>query len=115
MLGPRTRRPVDVSRIDGLLSGDEAGHGGPGEEPVGDADARVGGLHHRRLMHVYPFVGEHLVGQLATAGRVGEVREPVAAQAAGERQRRDDLRLTLRRGLAWWPVAPQEVLAGRLR
>ena len=82
------------------MSRDEAGHGGLGDDPVGDAGARVGGLHHRRLMQVYPGVGEHLVGQLAAAGRVGEAREPVAAQAAGERQLRGDLRLTVRRALA---------------
>jgi hypothetical protein len=33
-----------------LLSRDEAGHRGLGDDPVGDADARVGGLQHRRLM-----------------------------------------------------------------
>ena len=103
------------ARDDGLLSRDEAGHGGLGEEPVGDDDARVGGLQHRRLMQVYPCVGEHLVGDLAAAGGVGEAREPVAAQAAGERQRRDDLRLTLRRALAWRAAARQQVLAGGRR
>ena len=97
------------------LSRDEAGHGGLGDDPVGDADARVGGLQHRRLMQVYPRVGEHLVGHLAAAGRVGEVREPVAAQAAGERQQRGDLRLTVRRALAWPAAARQQVPAGRVR
>jgi hypothetical protein len=37
-------RPVGASRVAGLLSRDEAGHAGAGEEPVGDADAVVGGL-----------------------------------------------------------------------
>jgi hypothetical protein len=41
---PRARRPVDAVRIEGLLSCGEAGDGGLGEDPVGDADARVGGL-----------------------------------------------------------------------
>jgi hypothetical protein len=43
----------------------KAGHGGLGEDPVGDADARVGGLQHRGLMQVDPRLGEHLVGHLA--------------------------------------------------
>jgi len=60
--------------MNGLLSRDEAGDGGLGDETVGDADARVGGLHHRRLMQVYPRVGEHLVGQgplLLGSGKFG--------------------------------------------
>ena len=58
-------------------------------------------------MQVYPRAGEHLVGHLAAAGRVGEVREPVAAYAAGEGQHRGGVRLTLRRssGLSWGRTA----------
>jgi hypothetical protein len=111
----RARRPVDPSRIDGLLSRGEVGDTGLGEDPVGDADARVGGREHRWLMDVYLCVGEHLVGDLAAAGRVGETREALAAHAASERQRRDDLRLTMRRALAGRAAAGQQVLAGRLR
>jgi hypothetical protein len=97
------------------LSRGEAGHGDLGEDPVGDGDARVGGLQHRRLMQADPRVGEHLVGDLAARGRVGEAGEPVAAQAAGERQQRDGVRLTLRRTLARWAAARQHVPAGRRR
>ncbi len=84
----------------------KAGDVGPGDEPVGDADARVGGLQHRRLMDVDPRVGEHLVGQLAAGARVGEAREPVVSQAAGERQLRGDLRVTGRRALACFGRRP---------
>ena len=69
---------------------------------------------HRRLMQVDSRVGEHLVGHLAAAGRVGEVGEPVAAQAASERQQRGGLRLTVRRALAWRAAARQQVLADRV-
>jgi hypothetical protein len=97
------------------MSRDEAGHDRLGDDPARDADARVGGLQDRRLVQVHPRVGEHLMGQLAAAARVGEAREPVAAQAASERQQRGDLRLTRRRALACLPAARQQVLAGRLR
>ena len=62
----------------------EAGDGGLGEGAVGDDDARIGGLQHRRLMDVHPRVGEHLVGHLAAARRVGEARDAVRAHTAGE-------------------------------
>ena len=75
---------MDAARIHGLMSRGEAGHGGLGEGPVGDADARVGGLQHCRLMQVHPRAREHLVGQLAAARRVGEVLDPVRAYTAGE-------------------------------
>jgi len=67
------------SGIHRLLPRDEAGDVGLGDEPVSDADTRVGGLHRRRLMDVYPGAREHLVGQLAGGGRVGEALEPVIA------------------------------------
>ena len=57
-----------------------------GQDPVGDADTRVPGPQHRRLIHAYPSVGDHLMCQLATAVGVGEVGEPVATPTAGERK-----------------------------
>jgi DNA-binding response OmpR family regulator len=93
---------------------DEAGDDGLGDDPVGDADARVGGLHQRGLLQVDLSGGEHLVGQIPAAGRVGEVHEPVAAKAARERHHRGGLPLTVGRSLALAPVR-QQVTAGRHR
>lgn len=71
-----TRRPVGA---ESLLSRGEAGHLGLGEEPVGDTDARVARRQEPWLLQVYPIGGEHLVGYLAAAVRVGEVGQAVAA------------------------------------
>jgi hypothetical protein len=104
-----TRRPDSAARH-------EPRDGGLGEEPMGNADARVGGPHHGRLMDVDPGVGEHLVGQLSGAARVGEAWEAVAAQAAGEREFRRHLRVTRGRVSAGvYAAAREQVLAGRQR
>ena len=84
------------------------------QQTVSHTRAGQAGRQQRRLMKVYPRVGEHLVGHQAAAGRVGEVREPVAAQAAGERHERGDLTWTMRFVLAWRPAVRQQVVAGRV-
>jgi hypothetical protein len=90
---------VGGEAIHGSVPGDEAGHDGLRDEAVGNADARVARLQHRGLIQVDTGVGDHLVGDLAVDGRVGEAGKAMAPDAAGERHECAFMRPSLRVGL----------------
>ena len=88
--GSRARRVVRIFRSGhepgDLWACDEAGDDCLGDYAVGDAGTRVGGLYQPWLIWVYSGGGEHLFGELAAGGRVGELGEPASPHAPRERQ-----------------------------